>query len=248
MQKRPTKYIFVTGGVVSGLGKGIAAASIGAVIAHIVVRERLVVVPDQESLLVREVLGELRLVRPAVVVRAGLQVLVVRDVAAVPGDVVVREVELGRRIVPLPIEHGWRRIVERGTHAQLLARGGLYARLYREQFEDAAKVVRAHARQTPLHRSRIFWVDWGNNGQDVYNATRDDGTLPSITINDVAVTEGNSGTVSASFPLTLSATSAHAAEARRRTGRTRQTGCAPQTTALAMSPPVLIPPSAMTWT
>src|SRR3990172_4331638 len=28
-QKRPTKYIFVTGGVVSSLGKGIAAASIG---------------------------------------------------------------------------------------------------------------------------------------------------------------------------------------------------------------------------
>src|SRR3990172_10103609 len=28
-QKQPTKYIFVTGGVVSSLGKGIAAASIG---------------------------------------------------------------------------------------------------------------------------------------------------------------------------------------------------------------------------
>ncbi|MGD8290019.1 MAG: CTP synthase, partial [Gemmatimonadota bacterium] len=28
-KERPTKYIFVTGGVVSSLGKGIAAASIG---------------------------------------------------------------------------------------------------------------------------------------------------------------------------------------------------------------------------
>src|SRR6185503_14102388 len=31
------------------------------------------------------------------------------------------------------------RIVERGTHASLLERGGLYARLYREQFEVAAE-------------------------------------------------------------------------------------------------------------
>ena len=30
--KRPTKYIFVTGGVVSSLGKGLAAASIGALL------------------------------------------------------------------------------------------------------------------------------------------------------------------------------------------------------------------------
>jgi ATP-binding cassette subfamily B protein len=28
------------------------------------------------------------------------------------------------------------RIVERGTHTELLARGGLYARLYHEQFEQ----------------------------------------------------------------------------------------------------------------
>jgi CTP synthase len=32
MEKRPTKYIFVTGGVVSSLGKGLAAASVGALL------------------------------------------------------------------------------------------------------------------------------------------------------------------------------------------------------------------------
>ena len=29
MRERPTKYVFVTGGVVSSLGKGISAASLG---------------------------------------------------------------------------------------------------------------------------------------------------------------------------------------------------------------------------
>ena len=29
MSERPTKYVFVTGGVVSALGKGIVAASLG---------------------------------------------------------------------------------------------------------------------------------------------------------------------------------------------------------------------------
>lgn len=32
------------------------------------------------------------------------------------------------------------RIVERGTHAELIERGGLYARLYHEQFRDAAEI------------------------------------------------------------------------------------------------------------
>ncbi|HEX3264245.1 MAG TPA: ABC transporter ATP-binding protein [Candidatus Limnocylindrales bacterium] len=35
------------------------------------------------------------------------------------------------------------RIVERGTHAQLLARGGLYSRLYREQFQDDGAAARS---------------------------------------------------------------------------------------------------------
>jgi ATP-binding cassette subfamily B protein len=39
------------------------------------------------------------------------------------------------------------RIVERGTHAELLARGGLYARLYHEQFEAGAR--EAHAAAIP---------------------------------------------------------------------------------------------------
>ncbi len=33
------------------------------------------------------------------------------------------------------------RIVESGTHAVLLARGGSYARLYREQFRDSEQPV-----------------------------------------------------------------------------------------------------------
>src|SRR5206468_956836 len=37
------------------------------------------------------------------------------------------------------------RIVERGTHAELLARGGLYARLYHEQFEQPASTRAGHA-------------------------------------------------------------------------------------------------------
>jgi len=40
------------------------------------------------------------------------------------------------------------RIVERGTHATLLAKGGLYARLYHEQFETAAQDTAARAATT----------------------------------------------------------------------------------------------------
>ncbi|MFO7166862.1 MAG: ABC transporter ATP-binding protein [Chloroflexota bacterium] len=43
----------------------------------------------------------------------------------------------------LVLEQG--RIVERGTHTELLARGGLYAELYRRQFRDAAADVSAAA-------------------------------------------------------------------------------------------------------
>lgn len=39
----------------------------------------------------------------------------------------------------LVVDHG--QIVERGVHAELLARGGLYARLYNEQFASAAEVA-----------------------------------------------------------------------------------------------------------
>jgi ATP-binding cassette subfamily B protein len=41
------------------------------------------------------------------------------------------------------------RIVERGSHATLLAKGGLYARLYREQFESAADDPGARAAAAP---------------------------------------------------------------------------------------------------
>ncbi len=39
----------------------------------------------------------------------------------------------------LVVDHG--QVVERGTHAELLERGGLYARLYNEQFASAAEVA-----------------------------------------------------------------------------------------------------------
>jgi ATP-binding cassette subfamily B protein len=35
------------------------------------------------------------------------------------------------------------RLVEQGTHSELLALGGLYARLYEEQFKDRAPLLNA---------------------------------------------------------------------------------------------------------
>ena len=32
MSRKPTKYVFVTGGVVSSIGKGLASASVGALL------------------------------------------------------------------------------------------------------------------------------------------------------------------------------------------------------------------------
>ena len=37
------------------------------------------------------------------------------------------------------LDHG--RVVDQGTHAELLARGGVYAELYRTQFEGSATVA-----------------------------------------------------------------------------------------------------------
>ncbi len=69
-----------------------AAAPGSTVVAHIVVGERLVVVPDQEPVLVREVLDPVRLrVGEAEVVRARLQALVVPTVVLVLGEVRVEE-------------------------------------------------------------------------------------------------------------------------------------------------------------
>jgi glucose/arabinose dehydrogenase/disulfide oxidoreductase YuzD len=47
-----------------------------------------------------------------------------------------------------------------------------------------------------------------DDGQGVGTITNDDQTIPTISINDVSIAEGNSGTTSANFTVTLSGTSA----------------------------------------
>ena len=46
------------------------------------------------------------------------------------------------------VDHG--RIVEEGTHQELLAVGGLYARLYQRQFRDGMVAVAGDGEEEPL--------------------------------------------------------------------------------------------------
>jgi subfamily B ATP-binding cassette protein MsbA len=45
------------------------------------------------------------------------------------------------------LDHG--RIVEEGSHSELLARGGLYARLYQHQFREGDLLVETGATEEP---------------------------------------------------------------------------------------------------